>query len=227
MSSFSAHASSLNPDSVGQGHEKTFSRSTAAKPSSAKAKVEKKSEEIYIPLYELNWPNALRWRGSVLPRILPKLVFFLLYSALITSINQLLHNRVSLATTNTLVTVIGLVTSLILAFRTNTAYDRFWEGRRVWSSMVVAIRNSVRFIWVAAKGRTLKDLTEKRSAMQLLVAYAVASKHYLREEYGVHYDDLIPLISHIPKYGLPSGMQPYQDLEETQISKKNQGFTHL
>ena len=40
---------------------------------------------------------------------------------------------------------------LILAFRTNTAYDRFWEGRKLWSTLDVQIRNFSRMIWVGMK----------------------------------------------------------------------------
>jgi ion channel-forming bestrophin family protein len=32
-------------------------------------------------------------------------------------------------------TLLGFALSMLLVFRTNTAYDRWWEGRRVWGSM--------------------------------------------------------------------------------------------
>jgi len=37
--------------------------------------------------------------------------------------------------------VIGFVLSLLLVFRTNTAYDRWWEGRKVWGKLVNDSRN--------------------------------------------------------------------------------------
>jgi putative membrane protein len=36
---------------------------------------------------------------------------------------------------------IGFVFSLLLAFRINSAYDRWWEGRKIWGSMVNNSRN--------------------------------------------------------------------------------------
>lgn len=36
---------------------------------------------------------------------------------------------------------LGLVISLLLVFRTNTAYDRWWEGRKIWGGLVNASRN--------------------------------------------------------------------------------------
>lgn len=37
--------------------------------------------------------------------------------------------------------LLGFVISLLLVFRTNTAYDRWWEGRRQWGSLVNTSRN--------------------------------------------------------------------------------------
>lgn len=37
--------------------------------------------------------------------------------------------------------LLGLVISLLLVFRTNTAYDRWWEGRKLWGSLVNNSRN--------------------------------------------------------------------------------------
>lgn len=37
--------------------------------------------------------------------------------------------------------MLGFVISLLLVFRTNTAYDRWWEGRRQWGALVNASRN--------------------------------------------------------------------------------------
>ncbi|WP_432326778.1 bestrophin family ion channel [Mucilaginibacter sp. P25] len=36
---------------------------------------------------------------------------------------------------------IGFVFSLLLAFRINSAYDRWWEGRKIWGSLVNNSRN--------------------------------------------------------------------------------------
>jgi putative membrane protein len=37
--------------------------------------------------------------------------------------------------------ILGFTLSLFLVFRTNTAYDRWWEGRRLWGDLNNAIRN--------------------------------------------------------------------------------------
>ncbi len=37
--------------------------------------------------------------------------------------------------------MLGFVISLLLAYRTNTAYDRWWEGRKIWGGLVNNSRN--------------------------------------------------------------------------------------
>lgn len=38
-------------------------------------------------------------------------------------------------------TLLGFVISMLMVFRTNTAYDRWWEGRKLWGSLVNCSRN--------------------------------------------------------------------------------------
>ena len=37
--------------------------------------------------------------------------------------------------------LLGFAISMLLVFRTNTAYDRWWEGRKLWDSLVNNSRN--------------------------------------------------------------------------------------
>ena len=41
----------------------------------------------------------------------------------------------------TLHTLVGVAISILLVFRTNSAYDRWWEGRKLWGSLVNNSRN--------------------------------------------------------------------------------------
>lgn len=41
----------------------------------------------------------------------------------------------------TMHSLLGVVIGLLLVFRTNTAYDRWWEGRKLWGSLVNVSRN--------------------------------------------------------------------------------------
>ena len=72
--------------------------------------------------------------------------------------------------------LIGFVISLLLVFRTNTAYDRWWEGRKKWGELVNNSRNLA--IKVASMS-TIGD--DKRFFSRMIPNYAFAMKEHLRE----------------------------------------------
>jgi ion channel-forming bestrophin family protein len=76
----------------------------------------------------------------------------------------------------------SIVLGLLLVFRTNTAYERFWEGRKAWGSIVNNIRNLSRLIWVAIDETDPSHRPEKEQALKLLIAFAVATKLHLRSQ---------------------------------------------
>lgn len=76
----------------------------------------------------------------------------------------------------------SIVLGLLLVFRTNTAYERFWEGRKLWGTMVNTVRNSARQIWGAIIENEPTDQKAKVAALRLLVAFAIAVKLHLRGE---------------------------------------------
>ncbi|KAG0314808.1 hypothetical protein BGZ99_007846 [Dissophora globulifera] len=152
------------------------------------------------------WPLMLRLKGTVILEIWWQVILVGIYSLGLFFIHQYTAWKMNYSLS--LVSVLGTVVSLLLVFRTNTAYDRYWEGRRLWSQMTLCIRNLTRGIWVSVSETETRDLLEKRSAINLLVAFAFATKHYLREEYGYNYDDMADLLTHIPKYSTPTAVTP-------------------
>ncbi|KAF4607504.1 hypothetical protein EYR38_001576 [Pleurotus pulmonarius] len=50
-----------------------------------------------------------------------------------------------------------------------------------------------------------RSMIEKKTAINLLEAFAVAIKHYLRNEDGIYYRDLYYLVKFLPEYALPAG----------------------
>jgi len=76
----------------------------------------------------------------------------------------------------------SIVLGLLLVFRTNTAYERFWEGRKCWGSIVNNVRNLARQIWVSVDEISPEDKDNKITALNLLVAFAATTKLHLRGE---------------------------------------------
>ncbi|MCU0681621.1 MAG: hypothetical protein MUF34_05085 [Polyangiaceae bacterium] len=72
--------------------------------------------------------------------------------------------------------VAGFIIALILAFRTNTAYNRFWEGRTLWGGIVNASRNLTRA--VTHHGGLTPD--EARDFTTWVVTFAHAARRALR-----------------------------------------------
>ncbi|NEO88623.1 MAG: hypothetical protein F6J87_30990, partial [Spirulina sp. SIO3F2] len=83
---------------------------------------------------------------------------------------------------------------LLLVFRTNTAYERFWEGRKQWGTLVNTVRNLARQIWVTIAEIEPSDRTQKIATLRLLVAFAIATKRHLRYESPTcaEMDQLVP-----------------------------------
>lgn len=86
--------------------------------------------------------------------------------------------------------------------------------------MTANIRTLTRCFWVMVedKEKTTKEVIEKASAINLLVAFAYATRNYLREEYSYDEDNLRELISHIPKLSTPSSNQPLKNQEHEKAS---------
>lgn len=107
----------------------------------------------------------------------------------------------SVGINSVLLTVLGFVVALALSFRSTTAYERYSEGRRYWSQLVLASHNLARLVWVHADEREgdvgKQDLLAKLTCINLIVAVSVALKHRLRFEPYTHYDDLNYLVRHL------------------------------
>lgn len=92
----------------------------------------------------------------------------------------------------------SIVLGLLLVFRTNTAYERFWEGRKCWGSIVNNVRNLARQIWVAIDEISPEDKDNKITALNLLTAFAVTTKLHLRGEVvNSELEELMPSTKYI------------------------------
>ncbi|MCF2969714.1 hypothetical protein L1047_00690 [Synechococcus sp. Nb3U1] len=141
--------------------------------------------------------EALRWfrlalqlQGSVVPAVLPRTLICGLFGVLISILYEL---GLPLDLPALVVFVPNIVLGLMLVFRTNTAYERFWEGRKAWGALVNDVRNLARLIWVVIEEQQLGDREEKIETLYLLPAFAVAMKQHLRQEFLP--EEIQPLVS--------------------------------
>ena len=90
--------------------------------------------------------------------------------------------------------LLGFAISMLLVFRTNTAYDRWWEGRKLWGSLVNNSRN------LALKLSSILDKNDKSNRdffQQVIPAFAQALHQHLRNE-----KTRLALFDHNPDHSL-------------------------
>ncbi len=75
--------------------------------------------------------------------------------------------------------LLGFAISMLLVFRTNTAYDRWWEGRRQWGSLVNASRNLAVKLAAILPESARED---RKFFCQLIPQYAHTLRMHLQSE---------------------------------------------
>jgi ion channel-forming bestrophin family protein len=114
-------------------------------------------------------------------RLFPMMVFIGIYAAAIAYL-ELQYLKLSdsshVKNLSLIHTTVGFVLSLLLAYRTNTAYDRWWEGRKLWGALVNNSRN------LAIKlSAYLSDENDKDFFRKIIPTYAsVLSQHLMNED---------------------------------------------
>jgi putative membrane protein len=116
------------------------------------------------------WPPLPIWR-----RLDTTVILVAVYTAAVVFVDQRLDVHVPdwggmMAVLN------ALILGVLLAFRNREAYDRWWEGRKLWGQLVNDSRN------LCLKVRAIPSLTSgnQQYVGQLLVGFAVALKNHLR-----------------------------------------------
>ncbi|WP_416391656.1 hypothetical protein NR756_03520 [Alloalcanivorax xenomutans] len=121
-------------------------------------------------------------RGSVVPDILPHILLVALFASAMTLVSQYHVLDVSHYTVMP-VTLLGIVLSILLSFRNNAAYDRWWEARKQWGQMVYEIRSLARTSGTLLSNKELgNEEPDRRELLGLVLAYAHALRGQLRGE---------------------------------------------
>jgi len=96
--------------------------------------------------------------------------------------------------------ILGLVLGLLLVFRTNSSYARWWEARKLWGRLVNVSRNmAIKFRVFTNFGRD-----ELRDLAGIIVAFSEALRDHLREDDDFsmfpELEQIDPPPRHIPAY---------------------------
>ncbi len=135
---------------------------------------------------KLSWIRLIfAVRGSALARIFPRILVITAVAIAVTYVEEKYGLDEHYSLTLAPFTLIGLAVSIFLGFRNNAAYDRYWEGRKLWGGMVNVSRSFARQI------TTLVTLPEgespstelvrfHREMVRKTIAYVHALRHHLR-----------------------------------------------
>jgi len=115
-----------------------------------------------------------RLRGSVFPQLFPRIAVVTAVGALAAWVEQSSH----LAIAPIAHTLIGVALGLLLVFRTNASYDRFWEGRKLLGGIINRTRDFARqaAVWLG------DDANLRNDVRRLLVAMVALIHQRLRKE---------------------------------------------
>ena len=119
-------------------------------------------------------------KSDTLRKLIPVLLCVSLYSFIVAFVEKRYVSAEYKAVVSSLSlthTLLGFVISLLLVFRTNTAYDRWWEGRKLWGALVNNSRN------LAIKLNSLIAADDKNSKAffaELIPRFALELKKHLQ-----------------------------------------------
>ncbi|KAI0073397.1 hypothetical protein K474DRAFT_1666631 [Panus rudis PR-1116 ss-1] len=159
-------------------------------------------------LRKYSWlPDVLRISGSIIPKVFGPVLTITLFSV---ATAYAWDHGYNVTLTNSVIPLFTVVVGMILVFRNGTSYDRYWEGRKDFGTMISHIRNFSRLVWVnvavpptddASKSKypsanlTAKQLRRKKvEALKLSLCFAYACKHYLRGEDGLDWADFAGIV---------------------------------
>ncbi|GAB3797041.1 bestrophin family ion channel [Spirosoma humi] len=126
--------------------------------------------------------------GPTAKRLLRQLIVIAVYVTLVT-IGEMTFLDIRLKDTpGSFLSAMGILLSLLLIFRTNTAYDRFYEGRQAWGELVNNCRNlAIFFNAVLPEG----DASSRHFFAKAISNFPVALKNHLRDRTDVSELDMV------------------------------------
>lgn len=117
-------------------------------------------------------------KSDTFRQLIPSMLGMGVFSALIVLL-EIHYFQWSFKNSSIVHSILGFVLSMLLVFRTNTAYDRWWEGRKIWGDIVNNSRNLALKI-----NAFVGDAKLKKEFTHLIINYNYVLKDHLRGKDG-------------------------------------------
>src|SRR5688572_30222500 len=130
------------------------------------------------------------YSGQVMKTLTPTLLFMALYSTACCYVilDYFKLHESDFQPTIAMHSLLGIVLGLFLVFRTNTAYDRWWEGRKLWGALVNSTRNTALKLHAYL---SLENHEDREWFAKMIPNFIFATKESLRN--GVQFNELEPV----------------------------------
>jgi putative membrane protein len=136
------------------------------------------------------WVRTIfRYRGSELPRTKNRILGVLALSIAVTAIEKADPDVQVFDVHVVPFTLIGVALSIFLGFRNNAAYERWWEGRKLWGALVNTARTFARqAVTLIAPPPDASDEVKaevvalERDLVHRAIAFFHTTRHALRDE---------------------------------------------
>ncbi|KAL1956051.1 hypothetical protein VTO42DRAFT_7866 [Malbranchea cinnamomea] len=167
------------------------------------------------------WPLVLRFiKGAIHGAIVIPVLCHALFTVVVVCLDKYIYDELGLPTS--IIPSLSIVVGLILVFRNQTSFNRFWEGRNCLGAIHNANRNLARTILTHSYNRhgplTEAEKQDIERTIRILIAFPYAVKHYLRAEWGASTATSCSVIAENadevgsldPEYSslLPAGFEP-------------------
>lgn len=161
---------------------------------------------------------------GVMKTLTPAIIFMTAYAAGLTYLllDVLRFHENDFHTTISMHSLLGIVLGLFLVFRTNSSYDRWWEGRKLWGSLVNNTRN------LALKVNSFIDPADQETRVwfaKMIPNFVFAVKEHLRKgtklsELEIVDDRFLENLADIKH--IPNRLSSMMYLRTNTLYKKNQ-----
>ncbi len=126
-----------------------------------------------------NWFGDVRhlWKSWTMVRITRSVIAIGIYSTIVCVAVEGLGMTNAMGINTSIFSLLGVVLSIFLVFRTNTAYDRWWEARKQWGALV----NNTRNLAIYVDTMFPKDMKDVRHFMAVHISnFCIALVEHLR-----------------------------------------------
>ena len=161
-----------------------------------------------------NWLRDLRhlYKSWTMQRVLRSTLFVAGVTALLCVLFFEFIPQAKIGLDASIFSLLGVVLSILLSFRTSTAYDRWWDGRKNWGELVNNTRNIAIYVHSTFP---VEDIKSRHYIATRMANFCIALKEHLRK--GVKHEELINISpEELEKYKSKSHLPSHIAYEITQ-----------